>query len=196
MSNNTVGAARRPKVIDRVQAFVRWPFTSRYASPIWLALRLYLAYIWFNFGMSKIQGGWLSGDPTGQLFKGILAGNIRIPVPLFREFAAFALDTGLTVALSRIVPFAELAVALSLVSGVLMVPALIGGIFLIINVLLSGIGALSFDGRVILLHVLLIGAWHVAGVIGVEASLVRVLRIAIQSLRPKPQPVPVRIRRR
>ena len=48
-------------------ALIRWPFTNRLSSPIWLALRLYIAWIWYQMSMGKFQAGWLSSDPVGQI---------------------------------------------------------------------------------------------------------------------------------
>lgn len=183
--------------IERARSIILWPFVNRYASPIWLALRLYLAWIWFQMGWSKLQAGWLTGDPVGQLFKPIVAGKLAVPFDFFRDFAGFMMDTGMTVHLSRFIPFAELAVALSFVTGVLVVPAAIGGILLVVNVFLSGSGTLAFDGRVIALHGLLVAAYRVVSVIGVEQLLVRIVTGIARTVRSaarigEPGPSPLR----
>jgi hypothetical protein len=37
----------------RLITTIRWPFTNKFAAPIWLALRLYIAWIWFQMSMGK-----------------------------------------------------------------------------------------------------------------------------------------------
>ena len=37
----------------RLIAAIRWPFVNKYASPIWLALRLYIAWIWVQMSIAK-----------------------------------------------------------------------------------------------------------------------------------------------
>ena len=49
----------------------------------------------------------------------------------------------------------------------------LGAILLNTNFILSGVGLLAFDGRIIGLQVLLILAWRVASVIGFEGLLFR-----------------------
>ena len=63
-------------------------------------------------------------------------------------------------------------------------PASIGGILLVLNVILMGIGTLAFDGRVILIHVLLIAAYGSARVIGFERLAGYIAGRAISAARP------------
>ena len=39
-----------------------------------LVLRLYLASLWFRFGMAKIEGGWLTANPVRGLLTVVRAG--------------------------------------------------------------------------------------------------------------------------
>jgi hypothetical protein len=179
-------AAQRPtNIFNSIGATVRWPFTSRYAAPIWFALRLYVGYIWLQFSISKFSAGWLTSDPIGGLFKQVANGVLAVPFAFYRDLAAFLLHSGMTPLISHTMPFLELAVALSFFSGVLVRPAAIGGILLVINIILTGVGTLTFDGRIILFHLLLILAWQVAGVIGLERLAVRILGAIVATVRPK-----------
>ena len=153
---------------NTVRNAIRWPFTSRFASPLWLALRLYVAWIWVQMSLSKFTAGWLNSDPSGDLLKLVAKGTMPVPFTFYRGVADMMVSSGITPLLSHTMPFLEMAVALSLISGVLMRPASIGGILLVMNVILMGIGTLAFDGRVILIHVLLIVAYQSARVIGFE----------------------------
>jgi uncharacterized membrane protein YphA (DoxX/SURF4 family) len=194
-------AARSP--LARLAGIVTWPFTHRYASPIWLALRLYAAWIWFQFGMNKLQAGWLTGDPIGGIFKHVAGGELPVPWEPFRGLAAWMLEAGLTPHISHAMPFLELAVALAFASGVLVVPAAVGGILLLINIQLSGTGSLAFDLRMIVIHALLVLAFRVVGAIGFERLALRILAAAKNVVRParpapalQPAPVAVRAQRR
>ncbi len=150
---------------------LRWPFTHRYAAPIWLALRLYLGWIWLQFGIDKLQAGWLTKDAIGPLLKLGAEGVLPLPLPIYGRVAALLLDLGVTPLISFAMPLLELAVALAFLSGVLVAPAAIGATLLNINIILSGIGQLAFDGRMIALQLLLLMAWPVAERIGLRPAL-------------------------
>lgn len=159
----------------RVRDVLAWPFSSRFSAPLWLALRVYLASIWFSFGMAKVQGGWLTGNPMHGMLDAIAGGLTQTPVPAYRHVARALLDVGADRWLSVGIPLAEIAVALAFVSGLVLVPAAVGATLLNLNLILSGIATWQFDGRVIALQLLLLAAWRVAGYAG-AARLVSVLR--------------------
>ena len=150
---------------------LRWPFTHRYAALLWLALRLYLGWIWLQFGIDKLQAGWLTKDAIGPLLKLGAEGTLPLPIPIYGRVAALLLDLGVTPLISFAMPLLELAVALAFLSGVLVAPAAIGATLLNINIILSGIGQLAFDGRMIALQLLLLMAWPVAERIGLRPAL-------------------------
>ena len=178
-------------ILSRGRAIVTWPFVNRYASPLWLALRLYIGWIWLQFGIRKIETGWLTSDPMGSVLAQIAKGNLKVPWAPFRDFATFLVDNGLTPLLSHSMPFMELAVALAFISGILVVPAAIGGSILLTNFILSGIGTLAFDGRILMAHVLLVLAFRIVGLIGFERLALRVLNAAADRLHV---PLPARLR--
>src|SRR5688500_3378968 len=80
---------------------IRWPFTHRYAAPIWLALRLYLGWIWLQFSIGKFQGGWLTSDPIGGMLTSIAKGILPVPLPFYRSVAAALLDMVLSPLISH-----------------------------------------------------------------------------------------------
>lgn len=174
----------------RVAGAARWPFTNRFASPIWFALRLYLGYLWFQFGLQKLQAGWLTSDPVGSMLKLVADGTLNVPFEFYRGIARLLVDSGATVLLSHSMPFLEMAVALAFVSGVLVVPAAVGATLLNINFILSGIGVPAFDGRFIALQLLIILAWRIAGAIGFEPLVVRMLQATLRALRLRRAPGP------
>jgi thiosulfate dehydrogenase [quinone] large subunit len=169
---------------------ISWPFTHRYSAPIWLALRLYVGWIWFQMSIGKFAAGWLSGDPTGAILEQVAKGTMPVPFAFYRNVAAFLVSSGVTVPLSHAMPFLEVAVALAFFSGVLVRPAAIGGLLLLANIALTGMATLLFDGQVALGHGLLILAGSVAGLIGFERLAARILGYLIGLVRsalPVPQ---------
>jgi uncharacterized membrane protein YphA (DoxX/SURF4 family) len=167
----------------RLIAAIRRPFTNKFAAPIWLALRLYIAWIWFQMSMGKFQAGWLTSDPVGTLFKLIEKGSLVIPLPFYRGLAGALLDAGVSPLLSHSMPFLELAVALAFASGVLIPAAAVGAILLNINIVLSGMGVPAFDGPIIAAEILFVLSFRVVGAIGFEGLASRILRAALQAVR-------------
>jgi hypothetical protein len=161
---------------------IRWPFTNKFAAPIWLALRLYIASIWFQMCVSKFQAGWLASDPVGQLFKLIEKGTLPVPLPFYREVAGALLNAGISPMISHSMPFLEMAVALALVSGVL-VPAAVGAILLNINIILSGMGTPAFDGPIIASEILFLLSYRVVGAVGFEKLARRILSATVRAIR-------------
>lgn len=157
----------------RLRRAAAWPFTSRLASPLWLALRVYLGSVWLQFALAKLRGGWLTNDAMSGMLRAIAEGHTPAPFAFYREVAAWLLEVGAGPAISATLPLAELAVALAFFSGVLVVPAAVGAILLNANLVLSGIASWSFDGRIIALQLLLLAAWRVAGYIGAERLITR-----------------------
>jgi thiosulfate dehydrogenase [quinone] large subunit len=159
------------------------PFTHVYASPIWLAVRLYLGYMWWMMGVQKIGAGFLTGDPIGPILKLGADGTLAVPLEFFRPIASMLVASGLTPLISFSMPFLEMAVALAFVSGVLVVPAAIGATLLNIIFVLSGIGQIQLDGRFIALQLLMIAAFRVVSYIGIQRYVVRILRSTLIKLR-------------
>jgi thiosulfate dehydrogenase (quinone) large subunit len=183
-THRTTSAQAAPvNILSRAKAIVTWPFTNRYTSPLWLVLRLYIGWIFLQFGWRKVETGWLTGDPMGTVIKQIADGKLPVSFAPFRDFCAFLVNAELTPLLSFSMPFMELAVALALFSGILVVPAAIGASILLVNFMLSGIGTLAFEGRIMVGLILLMLAYRVVSVIGFERLALRILVAAAQRLR-------------
>lgn len=163
-------------VTPTLRALIRWPFASRAAAPLWLLLRLHLGAIWLEFALSKLRGGWLTTNPMQAILSAIAEGHLPGPFPLYRGVAETLLSLGADRWLSVGIPVAEMAVALALFSGFLVVPAAIGATLLNLNLILSGIASWHFDGRIILLQLLLVAAWRVSGFLDARWML-RTLRV-------------------
>ncbi len=172
-------------VATRLQSLVSWPFSNRFASPVWLLVRLYLGYVWFTMGYGKLSSGFLSADPTGDMLR--LTGDGLMPVPFeaYRPVARWLVDLGITPLLSHSMPFLEMAVALAFISGILIVPAALGATFLNANFLLSGVAITQLDIRCITLQLLLILAFRVAGYLGAQRIAMRVIRAGVSAIRAR-----------
>src|SRR5262249_12512592 len=155
-------------ILGRTLAIVRWPFTARQAAPIWLLLRLYVAWGFLTMGIAKIEGGVLTSDPIGEMLKLDATGTILVPFGFYRGIAGMLVGAGLTPLISHSMPFLEIAIALSLATGVLTPLAAFGALLLNINFVLSGIGQIAFDFPYMVAEVLLIMGYSVVGVIGFE----------------------------
>ena len=183
MTTHIASAARRSP-LARMRAILLAPFTHAYASPLWLAVRLYLGYMWVLMGIGKIQAGFLTGDPIGPILELNANGTLPVPLELWRPVAGFLVDLGVTPLISLSMPFLEIAVALAFISGVLVAPAAIGATLLNVIFILAGIGQIQLDGRFIALQLLLVLAFKVAGTIGVEKLAFRIVRTAYHKVRP------------
>jgi uncharacterized membrane protein YphA (DoxX/SURF4 family) len=183
-NHSTSYTARVSANAVRVIAVIRWPFTNKFAAPIWLALRLYIAWIWFQMSMGKFQAGWLTSDPVGTLLKLVEKGTLAVPMPFYRGVAGALIDAGATPFISHSMPFLEMAVALSFATGVLVPAAAVGAILLNINIVLSGMGVPAFDGSIIAAQILFLLSFRVVGAIGFEGLARRILRALVQVVRP------------
>lgn len=150
-----------------------WPFRSLIASPVWLVLRFYLASIWLQFGIGKLRGGWLDGDALHGLLSAVAAGHTPAPFPAYTRVAELLVATGMDRVLSVLIPLTEVAIAAAFISGLLLVPAAIAATLLNLNLILSGIASIHFDGRIIAMQVLLLLAWRVAGYLGLGTLVAR-----------------------
>src|SRR5688572_16341481 len=167
---------RRPtmRAVRSLRRLALWPFRSRFSSPVWLLLRFYLGWIWLQFGVSKLQGGWLTSNPLRGLLRAVGEGQLRVPIPLYQDLAALLVQLHADRVLSVIIPLAEIGIALAFFTGVALVPAAIAAIAMNVNLILFGIASIHYDGRIITMQLLLLLAWRVAGYLGLGTLLVRV----------------------
>jgi uncharacterized membrane protein YphA (DoxX/SURF4 family) len=169
---------------------IRWPFVRRAAAPVWLLVRLYLAFVWISFGVGKLLDGWLTENPMGDMLAMIADPEISpAPFAFYHHVADGLLWVGADQVMSVTFPLIELGIALALISGVLLVPAAAMAIFLNTNLILSGVADVWFDMRIITLQLALLLAWRVAGEAGVIPIVKRVVAAA------QPARVPTRERR-
>jgi thiosulfate dehydrogenase (quinone) large subunit len=182
-TTSTLRPANTSSILGRTLAIISWPFTSRHAAPIWLLLRLYVAWVFLTMGIAKIEGGFLTGDPIGEMLKLVANGTILVPFEFYRGVAGMLVGAGLTPIISHSMPFLEIAIAISMITGVLTPLAAFGALLLNINFVLSGIGQIDFDFPYMVAEVLLMMGYSVVGVIGFEKLAQRILKAAVAKVR-------------
>jgi thiosulfate dehydrogenase (quinone) large subunit len=192
-TTTTLRPANTTSILGRALAIISWPFTNRHAAPIWLLLRLYVAWVFVTMGIAKIEGGFLISDPIGEMLKLVANGAIPVPFEFYRGVAGMLVGAGLTPLISHTMPFLELAIALSLITGVLTPLAAFGALLLNVNFVLSGIGQIDFDFPYMVAEVLMILGYSVVGVIGFEKLALRILKTVVAKVRPaRPEVAPAR----
>src|ERR1700722_314268 len=158
-----------------------WLFRSRQASILWLIVRLWLGWQWFSAGWGKLtaagHGNWFT-HPTG--LQGFIAGanssydhraqahgHPQVTYGWYLHLLN-GID-GHAQLFSRVVTLSELAIGVGLLLGCLTGAAAAGGVAL--NVMYITGGSAGPNGIFILLGVLLVAAWRVAGYLGVDYFL-------------------------
>lgn len=157
-----------------------WPaalFSSPWSAPLWLVVRLHLASVWLQFGVSKVRDGWLTRNAAAAVLDPVAQGATPAPFEEYRVVVAVLLDLGVAPWLSVGIPLAEIGVGLAFVLGVGVVNAAVLATVLNLNLVLSGLASWLFDGRVIALQLLMIAAWPVVERIGVRAAWERLRRL-------------------
>jgi thiosulfate dehydrogenase (quinone) large subunit len=161
--------------------WTRWLFRSRQAGVLWLIVRLWLGWQWVSAGWGKLtaagDGNWFS-HATG--LRGFIAGANSTydhraqahghPQVSYAWYVHLLNAVGAHAQLfSRVVTLSELAVGIGLLLGCLTGVAAAGGVAL--NIMYITGGSAGPNGIFILLGVLLIAAWRVAGYLGADYFL-------------------------
>ena len=155
-------------------------FQNTKASVVWLVLRLWLAYSWFESGWRKFNdAAWMDG---GEAILGfwqravvIPAAPARPPVTYdwYRNFLQFLIDSGSHPWFAKVIVFGELAIALGLFVGALVGIAAFFGALMNMSFLLAG--TVSTNPALFLAGMLLVLAWKNAGYLGVDRFLLPLL---------------------
>jgi len=143
---------------------------------LWLAVRLYLAYMWLESGLEKLHSpAWTQ---TGLAVKGFWTHAVQMPLPparppiaydWYREFIQMLLDSGAHAWFAKLICGSELLIGVALLAGFATGAAALGAAFLNWNFIMSGSG--SVNGVMIALALLLVIAWRTAGYIGLDRWL-------------------------
>lgn len=174
-------------------------FQNSKAAAIWLVVRLYVAWDFWEAGWHKLNDpAWMGPGGEGILgFWTRAAGVTPTGAPVitygwYRAFIQFLIDSNAAPWFSKLITFGELAVALGLAVGALVGIAAFFGALMNMSFLMAG--TVSTNPVLFLAGVLLILAWKNAGYLGVDRYLLPALGTPWKQAdfeTPEPQPIPV-----
>jgi thiosulfate dehydrogenase [quinone] large subunit len=155
--------------------FARFLGRATLAAPLWLGIRLFLAYDWWNAGFHKltdpkwfVTGESLMSSWTRSVTPAA-SGAAPASYEFYRNFLQLLLDTHAYTWFSKVIIFGELAVGLGLLFGALTGFAAAGGILM--NTSFMFAGSLSSNPLLLLLEIVIVWAWRSAGWLGVDRVL-------------------------
>jgi thiosulfate dehydrogenase (quinone) large subunit len=149
----------------------RWLFSSVYAAPIWLVVRLYFGYKWLNAGWDKLKDpAWRS---SGTALKGFAAGAIKnaqgshptVAYGWWVSFLNWIRDASYPW-MAKVITAGELTIGLALIIGVFTGIAAFGAMTLNASFGLSGVAGVN--PVFVIADVFLMLAWRNAGYLGVD----------------------------
>lgn len=142
---------------------------------LWAIVRIYLGYDWMTHGWAKINGqGWVDG---GAALKGFWTNAVKIPEtgrpPIaydwYRGFIQYMLDNGWYSWFAPLVAYGELLVGVALIIGAFVGIAAFAGALMNWNFIMAG--AASTNGMLLVIALVLMLAWKVAGWYGLDRYL-------------------------
>lgn len=172
-------------------------FTDTRSAWLWLIVRVWLGWEWFTHGLEKVQEpGW----QTGEAIRGFWERNIQIPdtgrpaiaFDWYRNFLEFLYNTNSHTWFGPLVAWGELLVGVGLIVGAFVGVTAFFGAFMNWNFIMAG--AASTNGLFLVLAILLVLAWKVAGFIGADFYLLPKLgtpwKSQVEENRPQPTASP------
>src|ERR1051325_7862458 len=144
---------------------------------VWLPLRLYLGWAWFEAGWHKFTDPkWIgSGEALLDFWNRGLKMTPKpvIAIDWYRSFIEFLANSGAHTWFSKIIIFGELAIALALVLGAFTgIAAFFGGFM---NWSFIMVGSASTNGLLFAVATWLVLAWRNAGWIGLDRWLLPII---------------------
>ena len=158
-------------------AIARFLFSDVRSAWIWLILRVWLGYAWVEASLHKINDpAWVS---TGEALKGFWTNAIQIPetgrVPIaydwYRSFLTYLLNQEAYTWFGKLVAYGELLIGIGLIVGAFVGIAAFFGALLNWNFIMAG--AASTNGLLLVVAIVLVLAWKVAGYYGADFLLLR-----------------------
>lgn len=159
----------------------RFLFSDKRSSWIWLVLRVWLGIQWIEASLHKINDpAWVT---TGAALKGFWTNAVKIPEtgkpPIafdwYRDFLSALLQSGSYTWFGKVVAYGEFLIGVALIVGAFVGVAAFFGAFMNWNFIMAG--AASSNGLLLVLAVVLIMAWKVAGYVGADFFLLRWLGV-------------------
>lgn len=153
--------------------FIKSLFSNTKWSWLWLIVRVYVGYQWVNASLHKLSDpAWMQ---TGEALKGYWSNAVRIPEPparppinyeWYRSFIQSMLDNQSYVWFAKLIAIGEMLVGVALIIGLFVGLAAFFGGLMNWSFLLAG--SLSAGPVLLVLEILLIVAWKIAGHLGVN----------------------------
>ncbi len=147
-------------------------FRSTGSSPLWLIVRVYLGYTWFMAGWSKFHNPKWIGDEAGTAITGFLHSALLKTSgehPDVSGWYAYFIEHVVlphTTLLSYLVTYGEILVGIALILGFLVGISAFFGAFMNFNFLFAG--SVSVNPPMLILALILMLAWRVAGFLGID----------------------------
>ncbi len=169
------------EIVNQPKA-TRWLFSSPAAGYIWLVVRLWLGYEWLHAGWSKLFGAesqafWTTGLGLKGFATGAIASHSGAHAPVvYGWWVAFLRDFVLPNYswIAKVVALGEALIGIALILGFMTgLTALLG---LILNLTYLYSGTVSTNPTFVVLGVLLIAAWRIAGLYGADYFVLPELR--------------------
>ncbi len=172
--------------------FSRFLFNDIRTAPLWFLVRLYVGWAWLDAGLHKVQDPkWMD---TGTAIQGFWTNAVTAPpdvarAPItydwYRGFLQFLLDSDAHVWFGKLIAVGEVVIGIALILGILTGFAVLAGAFMNMNFMLAG--SASSNPVLFVLAVLILMAWKVAGIIGVDRFLLPVLGTPWKGEPPTPE---------
>jgi thiosulfate dehydrogenase [quinone] large subunit len=167
---------------------------------LWAIVRIYLGYQWLTAGWHKLSGGgWIDGGTALQSYWAKAAAIPAAPAKpaitydWYRAFIQFMLDNGFYSWFAPLVAFGEFTIGVALILGAFVGVAAFFGVLLNWNFLMAG--SASTNPVLLMLGIVLILAWKVAGWYGLDRFLLPLIGTPwtergeqAPSVRPQPAP--------
>lgn len=160
--------------------FSRFLFNDIRTAPLWFLVRLYVGWAWLDAGLNKIQDPkWME---TGAAIQGFWTNATKTPpdvarAPItydwYRGFLQLLLDSEAHIWFGKLIAVGETLIGIALIVGIFTGFAALAGAFMNMNFMLAG--SASSNPVLFVLAVLILMAWKVAGIIGVDRFLLPVL---------------------
>jgi thiosulfate dehydrogenase [quinone] large subunit len=156
-------------------SFIHFLFNDRRASILWLVIRVWLGWQWFEAGLAKVKNpAWMQ---NGEALQGFWTRAVMIPEqgrpPIaydwYRNFIQSMLDSGSYVWFAKLIAVGELLVGIAMIFGFLTFATAFFAGFMNWNFIMAG--SASTNGAWLVLAVLLIAAWKISGYLGADYFL-------------------------
>jgi thiosulfate dehydrogenase [quinone] large subunit len=162
--------------VVRTPKFITTLFNNPLAGLLWLPIRVWLGWQWIAASLHKLESpAWMQ---TGDALKGFFTAAVAIPdsgkPPInydwYRTIIQSLLDAQSYTWFAKLVAVGELLVGVALILGVFTGFAALMGGFMNWNFLMAG--TTSVNPMFLLISILLVIAWKVAGYFGADYYLI------------------------